>query len=359
MLALAIGFLSGRWASGGDASGGGGKNTAGRGGAGSNGGLEDFDRAGAEATRRGGRGKAPQAPSPKMVFHTFQTVDPVLRTQLLGNMMAKMDANNFRDMLAEVERMSSELGREHNEAWTLMNMRAGQVAGVAAMEAWRKQGIDSNPGVETLYGWATADPDAALKWLEAQPEINGGGRGKLLNMICTGAVGYDRFRAQEIYAALPEQDRMNGLRNFTMAIVDSGGREAAIEWMNSVQAADKESPYAKAVEKQVFDRFMLTGAHRANSAAMVDAMEDLAPHIAFDEGWLQRGMGQIRSPMGGLEMLDQISRSPVLKDLPLLSDATLQRAVGSAQRSPEAFQRWLAENPDSPIHEKAAGLAGQ
>jgi hypothetical protein len=332
---------------------------AGRGSAGTSGGLEDFDRAGAEATRRGGRGKAPAAPSPKMVFHTFQTVDPVLRTQLLGNMMAKMDANNFRDMLAEVERMATELGREHNEAWTLMNMRAGQVAGVTAMEAWRKQGIDSNPGVETLYGWATADPDAALKWLEAQPELGGASRGKLLNMLCTGAVGYDRFRAQEIFAALPEQDRMNGLRNFTMAIVDSGGREAAIEWMNSVQAADKEAPYTKAVEKQVFDRFMLTGAHRASPAAMVDAMEELAPHIVFDEGWLQRGMGQIRGKMEGLEMLDQISRSPVLKDLPLLSDAAIQRAVGSAQRDPEAFQRWLAENADSPIHEKAAGLAGQ
>lgn len=358
LLALAIGFFSGRLSSGGSGGSADEKKNAGRGGAGG-GGLEDFDRAGAEATRRGGRGKAPQAPSPKMVFHTFQTVDPVLRTQLLGNMMAKMDSNNFRDMLAEVERMATELGREHNEAWTLMNMRAGQVAGVTAMEAWRKQGIDSNPGVETLYGWATADPDAARKWLEEQPELNGGGRAKLLNMLCTGAVAHDRFRAQEIFAGLPEQDRMGGLRNFTMAIVDSGGREAAIEWMNSVQAADKEAPYTKAVEKQVFDRFMLTGAHRSSPAAMVDAMEDLAPHIAFDEGWLQRGMGQIRGSMGALEMLDRISRSPVLKDLPLVSDATLQNAVGAARKNPEAFERWMAENADSPIHGKAAELAGQ
>lgn len=357
MLALTIGFLSGRWSSGGSSEGDGGKGSVARGGGGGSAGLEDFDRAGAEATRRGGRGKAPQAPSPKMVFHTFQTVDPVLRTQLLGNMMAKMDANNFREMLAEVERMATELGREHNEAWTLMNMRAGQVAGVTAMEAWRKQGIDSNPGVETLYGWATADPDAARKWLEEQSELNGGGRGKLLNMLCTGAVAYDRFRAQEIYASLPEQDRMNGLRNFTMAIVDSGGREAAIEWMNSVQAADKEAPYTKAVEKQVFDRFMLTGAHRASPSAMVDALEELAPHIELNEGWVQRGMGQIRGGMGGLEMLDRISRSTVLKDLPLFSDATLQNAVAAARGNPQAFERWLAENTDSPIHGKAAGLS--
>ncbi len=360
MLALALGFFSGRLSSGGSAASGDEKKNAARSGSGGGGaGMEDFDRAGEEATRRGGRGRAPQAPSPKMVFRTFQTVDPVLRTQLLGNMMAKMDASNFREMLAEVERMATEQGREHNEAWTLMNMRAGQVAGLEAMEAWRKQGIDSNPGVETLYGWANADPDAARKWLEQQPELDGPGRGKLLNMLCTGAVAYDRNRAQEIFAALPEQDRMGMLKNFTMAIVDSGGREAAIEWMNSVQAADKDADYTKAVEKQVFDRFMLTGAHRSSPAAMVDAMEDLAAHISFNEGWVQRGMGQIRGGMGGLEMLDLISRSPALKDLSLVSDGALQNAVGQARGNPQALQAWLAEHADSPIHEKVSGMAGQ
>ena len=53
------------------------------------------------------------------------------------------------------------------------------------------------------------------------------------------------------------------------------------------------------------------------------------------------------------------SRSPVLKDLPLLSDGAIQKAVGAARRNPEAFEHWLAENADSPIHAKAAGLAEQ
>lgn len=58
-------------------------------------------------------------------------------------------------------------------------------------------------------------------------------------------------------------------------------------------------------------------------------------------------------------MLDQIARSPVLKDQPL-TDPTWQSAVGSAvQRNRAAVEKWLADNPESPIFEKVSGMMGK
>ncbi len=357
LLALAVGFFTGRMSSGGR---GGSPLDAAAANTVRNFPGERPQSANEGAARKGrvDQDRTPPAAGTRAVSHALQAVDPVARTQLMARLLAKMDAGNFRDLLAEAERASTELGREHNEDWILMSIRAGQVGGTSAMDEWKTKGLDAEPAVNTFYGWATADPVAALKWLEQQGEISPGARAKLLNALTTGAVAFDPDHAEKLLASLPEVDRMNCLRGFTASIVDSGGRAAAIDWLASVQSADKDGAYPKSVEKQVFDRFMLTGAHRGSAAAMVTALEQLAPVLPLDESWIVRGMGQILQmrATGGIEMMDQIAKSPVLQDLPL-TDRAWQSAVGNAiQRNPDAVGKWLADHPTSPIFGKVSEM---
>ena len=90
----------------------------------------------------------------------------------------------------------------------------------------------------------------------------------------------------------------------------------------------------------------------ADAKVMVADMERLSSIMPINEAWINRGMGQIRDrkTTGGIELLDQIARSPKLSGIPL-GESVWENAVGHAmQRDAKAVADWLSKNPDSPIH---------
>lgn len=291
---------------------------------------------------------------PPMVSKAMETVDPILRRQLLYDLFERMDAGNFRQMADEMDRHTKETGRDNYIEWLLIHTRAGQVAGAAAMEHWdlSEKGKVPEPAWRTLWGWASADPDAARRWLEQQTGLDPANRTRLLSALASGAIMRDPEKAKAILSSLSEPEKLASVGQFTFDIFQNGGKESAVDWLKSVRASEPDSAFSKRVSEQVFDKMINAGATQADTATMVSDLERLSSVMPIDENWISRGISQIRDRKvtGSLELLDGISRSSVL-DASALSDRVWINAVIPAiQRDRKAVADWLARNTGSPIH---------
>jgi hypothetical protein len=296
---------------------------------------------------------APTSHCDTLLRKALETPDPFERRALFDELMARMDGSNFLEMSAAPARVSLETGRDNHAEWLLVHARAGQVAGPEAMARWTELGALGGPRAErTLWGWATQDPEAARKWLDEQADLPDSLRQRLFSTIMNGALINDPDRAIGLFGSLPEAVRVSKADEFVGAFVQHLGKDRAIEWLACVSASELESKYGQSLTRSVFDKAMWAGANQTNAMVMVADMERLQSIMPINEALINRGMGQIRDRKitGGIELLDQIARSPTLNRIPL-GEAAWSNAVGHAlQRDPAAVAKWLAENPDSPIH---------
>jgi hypothetical protein len=292
----------------------------------------------------------------------LETVDPFERRALFDELMTRMDASNFLEMSMAPARDSLETGRDNNAEWLLVHTRAGQVAGAKAMSHWAEQSALADPRAErTLWGWASQDPEAARKWLGEQADLPEGLRERLFLAIMKGAIVNDPQRAIALLESLPDEDRALMSEPFVSAFVEQLGKDRAIEWLRAVRTSEPESQYGQRLTLYVFDKTMWAGANQADARVMVADIERLASIMSINEAWIKRGMDQIhvRKTTGGIELIDQIVRSPTLSRIPL-GESVLSNAVGYAkQRDRVAVAKWLSENKDSPIHSVVSSMAGE
>ena len=292
----------------------------------------------------------------------LETPDPFERRALFDELMARMDVDNFLEMSQAAARVSLETGRDNNTEWQLSHVRAGQVAGPQAMARWAEQrALGSSRAERTLWGWATQDPDAARKWLDEQADLPESLHGKLFSTIMNGALINDPQSAIALFNSLPEADRVSKADGFVGAIVQNLGKDRAIEWLASMPPSELQSDSGKRLTRSVFDKAMSGGANQTNAPVMVADMERLSSIMTLDESWINRGMGQIRDrkTTGGIELLDQIARSPKLNGI-TLGESVWENAVGHAlKRDAAAVTDWLSKNPDSPIHSVLSSMVAE
>jgi hypothetical protein len=298
----------------------------------------------------------------RLLYQALETADPFLRRTLVDELYARMDAGNFFEMTEALRRVSLETGRAQNDEWFLIHARSGQVAGPQAMARWKELGkLGGEVAERTLWGWATQDPDAARKWLDEQPNLTQSQRERLFSTVMAGAIIQDPNRAKSLLEGLPEADRVRSVDEFVGAFFQHQGKDRAIEWLTAVRASEPDSEFCKGMTRSVFDKTLWPAANQLNASAMVSDLERLAAIMPINEDWIKRGMGQIRDRKitGGIELIDQISRSPTLNGIPL-GETVWTNAVGHAlQRNPSAVADWLKQNPDSPIHSVVSSMMDQ
>lgn len=296
---------------------------------------------------------------PKLVFRALETSDPILRRQLMSDLYSRMDPSNYREMMGQILEVSNATAREYPDEYLLMSMRAGQIAGPSVMEDWKKEGIATEAASKSFAGWAHVDPMSAKAWLDTQSDLPPGVRNKLLNTLIGGAMVHDPAKAGEMLSAMPEKDRDLCLDTFTNNIVQAAGKDAGLEWVKSIQAGGTDQKYMERATTSVFDRIIWSGANRRNSSSMVRDLEGLSSVVAIDENWIVRSMGQIRDRKvtGGIDLLDGVSRSPTLKNQPITQRMWNSAVDFALQRDPSSVERWLQENPDSPIHVQVREMA--
>lgn len=295
--------------------------------------------------------KAPPQDLSAMVYRALEESDPLLRRQLLLEIFSRMDAGNFEAMIRESERSSLESSRNNYDEWAIMLVRSGQVAGEDAMKLWSgdlKHHWDQL--AKTMQGWASADPEAALRWID-QNELPAQSRTNLLTALLSGAISKDRHQAMTMLAGLPEQERERCISQFTHHLVQNSGKEGAIEWLTSVRNADPGSSYTTKVTNSVFDKIVWAGSNLNNAATVIADLERITPVIPMDEGRISRAIAQFqaREPVRGIDLLDQLVHSPVLKNQQA-TPMMLSQSVGFAvQRDRAGVEQWITDHPNSSL----------
>jgi hypothetical protein len=296
---------------------------------------------------------------PQLVFKALETGDPILRRQLMSDLYSRMDHTNYREMMNQILEISNTTAREYPEEYLLMSMRAGQIAGQEVMEDWKKEGIATEAASKSFAGWAHVDPASAKAWLDSQTDLHPGARHKLLNTLIAGTMVHDPAKAREMLSSMPQADRDACLNTFTNNIVQAAGKDAGYEWLKTIQSNPQDPDFAKRATTSIFDRVLWSGANRRNASSMVKDLEGISPYVTIDENWISRSMGQIRDRKitGGIDLLDEISRSPILKDQPITPRLWNSAVDFALQRDRGAVDKWLEEHPDSPIHAQVREMA--
>jgi len=120
------------------------------------------------------RGSEPMSPEQRAVLVEHAALSSPLRTSRFMSMMAALDQvrpETWQGMWEEFKRQTSEDGRVHEVEWSLFMNRVGEIDGAAAMEFFEKNGQPEYTfnRREILFGWAAADPQAAVRWMDSQP----------------------------------------------------------------------------------------------------------------------------------------------------------------------------------------------
>ncbi len=300
--------------------------------------------------------KAPPEKLPAMVAKVMETVDPILRRQLLYDLFERMDAGNFLEVTREMDRASLETGRDNYIEWLLVHARAGQVAGGEAMKNWdpNSGAKISEPVWRTMWGWASTDPDAALQWLNQKEGLSPVDRAKLLNAVASGAIMRDPTRAMELLSGFSGPEKLQCVGQFTFDIVQNGGKDSAIAWLQSVRNSEPDSAYAKRVTESVYDKVMSQSITQTSTATMVADLERFSAVMPVTENLIQRSLQQLRErkPVAGIELLDQVSRSQVMQGQPVsdqLWDSSIRFALA---RDRNSVADWLAKNSGSGAYQR-------
>lgn len=295
--------------------------------------------------------KAPSDKLPDLVFRALELGDPLERRQLLLEIFARMDAGNFEEMIRESERSSLETSRNNYDEWAMMLVRSGQVAGQAAMEVWSADPKNNwDQLAKTMQGWASADPDAAMRWYREQ-EFQPNTRTNMIGAMIAGALSKDRAHAMAMLASLPEEERLNSIQQITFHLVQNQGKEGAIDWMKTVNSATPGTPYANKVADAVLDKVVWAGSNLNSIPTVVSDLERYSSAMPVDDNRLARAIMQVRSrgAVRGIELLEQLTTSSLLQSKPP-SQMLLDQAVGHAVKNDRAgTEKWLQTNAASPL----------
>ncbi|WP_338289748.1 hypothetical protein [Luteolibacter sp. LG18] len=296
---------------------------------------------------------------PGVLYRSLECPDPNERGALVAQCLAAMDASNWQTCLGQYWNITRETGRTHREEWERCLFRAGQVAGEEAMNAFKGDGL-KNKTTESwnaMYGWATTDPKGALKWLDQLRESDPSQWHRLLPALAAGATLMDPQEGIRLMESLPEDERRNCVGHATWNIVQNGGLDQAMNWMKEVTqgSGDNPGPYARSVTNEVFNKVTSNG----TPADMAARMEQIHAFLKVDDARIAQAMDHFGGPTGGLDLLAELSRGPVLQDqadAPTMLPEAISNAV---ERNPAKLAEWFERNPTAPFLPSAAIQACQ
>lgn len=273
--------------------------------------------------------------------------DALERRALVIACFEGMDATNWLGMYRQFKEVTRESGVIHPTDQRMSLMVVGRSGGQEAAE-WFQKNAGPEQLREVVWGWAQQDPKAAVGWLNAGAVDDPALRHRLLSVALGGAAHRDGIAAEAMLDALPLEDRLACVSDFTWNLAQRDGMDAAVEWtVKANQRAGADPAYTAKIAANVVDR-ILDACEEVEGAR--GAAERMARIIASDATQADKmKLFVARLPAGQpFEFLAGISKTPVA------ASGEMRERIGSHLAHLATFRRaaaveWLAEHPDDPL----------
>lgn len=301
--------------------------------------------------------KATPAGLASLTGHAAETPDPIEARRLVSECLLNMTASNWQDVVASFGKVSATTGRDPADDWKLALFRSGQVAGSEAMDSYLEAGL-KNRGMQswqTLYGWGSKDPRAALAWLTKAEAEGHATANEHYSAVISGAALSQPDDALKLLAEIPAARRKDCAGNLVWNVVQNGGTDAldsVLEYASKLDTAQPDNKeLASELIREATNKLLWKADHARDVAGACDVVVKLVQYGGDANGLTQAALQKYRWYFmpDKLNILETISSSPQGSDLELtsLTNSVLSTMNGDQDRT--AVREWMEKHPDSQL----------
>ena len=283
--------------------------------------------------------------------------DPVEVQRLLSECLLHMTAENWQDVVATFGKISTTTGRDPASEWKLALFRSGQVAGAEAMDSLRKHGFEKKDmGIwQTLYGWSSRDPLAALDWLQ-KTELENGKKvhSDFYSALVAGSALNDPQGTINLLDRIPADRRSECAGHLVWNVVQNGGTGALDPLLSYAAALDRSDPNNQTFADQLFKEATDKLLWKADAARDVQQGCDVVLKLAkygCDPNLLTQSMiGKYRwyGMQEKIQILETLNGAHGDKlQLDSLTSSVMSTMNGDGDQV--AVREWIDQHPDSPL----------
>lgn len=287
-----------------------------------------------------------------VTFELLGEPNRIKRFSQLCELLDRVTPENWREVIDAFVRQTAFEGREHDAEWKLMLHRVGEVAGVdGVLDALNEKGTGRDHRARnTFEGWVMTNPDAAIKWLEGQPEEN---QITLFPAMIYGLSRTSPTLALDVLIGAGNREKLNSaIPDIVNGAVQQGGFRKGEELLASVK---NRSDIDESTKRNLFHALTqkrLKMAQLRNSP--MDSLQWLDGYLGEGSPAGPNAVGQIvasaaaSDPLAAMQWLDQrVERLTPPQAVPGYT-AALQAVY---RQSPEQFTTWLTANQTHPAHD--------
>lgn len=273
--------------------------------------------------------------------------DALERRALVIACFEGMDATNWLGMYEQFKEVTRESGVIHPTDQRMSLMVVGRSGGQEAAE-WFQKNAGPEQLREVVWGWAQEDPGAAVAWLNAGPVDDPALRHRLLSVALGGAAHRDGIAAEAMLDALPLEDRLACVSDFTWNLAQRDGMDAAVEWtVKANQRAGADPAYTAKIAANVVDRILDACEEVEGARGAAERMARIIASDATQADKMKLFIARLPADQP-FEFLAGISKSPVAASGEM-KDRIESHLSHLATTRKEAALDWLAKHPDDPL----------
>ena len=283
--------------------------------------------------------------------------DPVEIRRLLSECLLHMTAQNWRDVVATFGKISTTSGRDPADEWKLALFRAGQVAGDEVMDSYLDDDFEK-PNLrswQTLYGWSSKDPRAALDWLK---KVEGEGRktsSDQYTAIISGAALSDPQGALKLLDELPADKRKDCAGNLVWNVVQNGGTGALdplLQYASALDTSDSaNAELANDLFHEVTQKLLWKADHARDVQQACEVVMKLTQYGRDPNEVTRAALDKYRwyYMPEKLDILDTVSAGPKGSELQLPALTSTVMGTMNGTQDQAAVREWIQQHPDSAL----------
>jgi hypothetical protein len=301
-----------------------------------------------------------QAGSDQLAAFTEQAAtmtDPVEIRRLLSECLLHMTADNWREVIATFGKISEDSGRDPADEWKLALFRAGQVAGAEVMDTYLDDNFDKRNvrSWQTLYGWASKDPRAAIEWLKKVEADGHKTNSDHYAAVLSGAALSNPQDALKLLDELPADKRKGCAGNLVWNVVQNGGVQAlepVLQYASTLDTSNAENAQlAGDLFHEATQKLLWKADHSRDVDQACEVMTKLQQYGRDPNKLTQTVLEKYRYYYvpDKLRLLDAASKGSKGSELDLgyLTGFVEMTIRGDADMA--AARDWMDKNPDSPL----------